>query len=179
MRIALSVVACAKLNLWCFKVLPTNGSASTKSLASLFLDGPVVHAAGVYLRLEGTAVTACPSHIGSCIFADGKPENAFAFSGEAKNKRYAHEIVLECHEAWKRLINGEAQTKDVKVENVTVEGSAAKTSAPPIPKDQALPDAPIDSSIDKRCVKAHLHPNMHIDFVACPYSFFISPHANF
>lgn len=39
---------------------------------------------------------------------DGKPENAFAFSGEAKNKRYATEIVHECHEAWRRLISGEA-----------------------------------------------------------------------
>jgi inorganic pyrophosphatase len=43
---------------------------------------------------------------------DGKPENAFAFSGEAKNRKYATEIIHECHEAWRRLITGEtpAQT---------------------------------------------------------------------
>jgi inorganic pyrophosphatase len=43
---------------------------------------------------------------------DGKPENTFAFSGEAKNKKYAMEIIHECHEAWRRLISGEtpAQT---------------------------------------------------------------------
>ena len=35
---------------------------------------------------------------------DGKPENGFAFSGEAKNKKYATEIIHECHEAWRRLV---------------------------------------------------------------------------
>jgi hypothetical protein len=42
---------------------------------------------------------------------DGKPENAFAFSGEAKNKKYATEIIHECHEAWRRLITGETPAK--------------------------------------------------------------------
>jgi len=42
---------------------------------------------------------------------DGKPENAFAFSGEAKNKKYATEIIHECHEAWRRLASGETPAK--------------------------------------------------------------------
>lgn len=42
---------------------------------------------------------------------DGKPENTFAFSGEAKNKKYATEIIHECHEAWRRLITGESPAK--------------------------------------------------------------------
>lgn len=42
---------------------------------------------------------------------DGKGENAFAFSGEAKNKKYATEIIHECHEAWRRLITGETPAK--------------------------------------------------------------------
>lgn len=42
---------------------------------------------------------------------DGKPENVFAFSGEAKSKKYAVEIIHECHEAWRRLISGEAPAK--------------------------------------------------------------------
>lgn len=29
-------------------------------------------------------------------------------SGEAKNKRYATEIIHECNEAWKKLIAGQA-----------------------------------------------------------------------
>jgi inorganic pyrophosphatase len=35
---------------------------------------------------------------------DGKPENQFAFSGEAKNKAYANEVIHETHDAWKKLI---------------------------------------------------------------------------
>lgn len=42
---------------------------------------------------------------------DGKPENQFAFSGEAKNKKYATEIIHECHEAWRRLISGQSPAK--------------------------------------------------------------------
>ena len=42
---------------------------------------------------------------------DGKPENQFAFSGEAKNKQYATEIIHECHEAWRKLITGESAAK--------------------------------------------------------------------
>jgi inorganic pyrophosphatase len=45
------------------------------------------------------------------VVADGKPENVFAFSGEAKNKKYATEIIHECHEAWRRLIMGESPAK--------------------------------------------------------------------
>ena len=42
---------------------------------------------------------------------DGKPENQFAFANEAKNKKYATEIVHECHEAWRRLISGQSPAK--------------------------------------------------------------------
>jgi len=43
---------------------------------------------------------------------DGKGENTFAFSGEAKNKKYATEIIHECHEAWRRLVvTGETPAK--------------------------------------------------------------------
>ena len=43
---------------------------------------------------------------------DGKPENQFAFSGEAKNKKYATEIIHECHEAWRKLaVTGESPAK--------------------------------------------------------------------
>ncbi|KAK4050160.1 Inorganic pyrophosphatase [Microbotryomycetes sp. JL201] len=82
-----------------------------------------------------------------------KPENQFAFSGEAKNRKYAFEIVHECHEAWKRLIKGETKS-DIKTENLTVEGSANKVSTADaayssIPADSRQPPAPIDPSINK------------------------------
>ena len=38
-------------------------------------------------------------------------QNVFAFSGEAKSKKYAVEIIHDCNEAWKRLVTGEAAAK--------------------------------------------------------------------
>jgi len=84
---------------------------------------------------------------------DGKPENQFAFSGEAKNKKYAIEIIHECHEHWKRLI-GNQTNSEIAIANLTVEGSAGKVSPndplyQALPGDSRKPPAPIDSSIDK------------------------------
>ncbi|XP_064458709.1 uncharacterized protein LOC135369032 isoform X2 [Ornithodoros turicata] len=35
---------------------------------------------------------------------DGKPENQFAFNGEAKNREFAEKIIAETHEHWKALV---------------------------------------------------------------------------
>ncbi|CAO3624869.1 unnamed protein product [Cunninghamella echinulata] len=85
---------------------------------------------------------------------DGKPENVFAFSGEAKNKKYATEVVLETNEAWKGLISGKSDKKDIQAVNVSVEDSPFKVSSDDevvasIPAADIQPPAPIDSSIDK------------------------------
>ncbi|KAI9334849.1 inorganic pyrophosphatase [Pilaira anomala] len=50
---------------------------------------------------------------------DGKPENAFAFDGECKDKEYALSVVAETHEAWKKLVYGKAQT-DLDIQNTCV-----------------------------------------------------------
>jgi len=87
---------------------------------------------------------------------DGKPENQFAFSGEAKNKKYALEIILETHEAWRRLINGQSDPGEISLANVSVQGSPRKVRGPDDPayktvppQDMRRPHAPIDGSIDK------------------------------
>ncbi|TDL28054.1 inorganic diphosphatase [Rickenella mellea] len=89
---------------------------------------------------------------------DGKPENAFAFSGEAKNKKYATEIIHECHEAWRRLNVGESPAKtpsyDISILNITAENSPGfvRRNDPvytSIPSDSREPPAPIDPSISK------------------------------
>ncbi|ORZ02488.1 inorganic pyrophosphatase [Syncephalastrum racemosum] len=85
---------------------------------------------------------------------DGKPENVFAFSGEAKNKKYATDIVLETHEAWKGLINGASDKKDIAVSNISVEESPYKiaeddASVAEVPAENVEAPAPIDPSIDK------------------------------
>uniref|UniRef100_A0A2C9JG12 Inorganic pyrophosphatase n=1 Tax=Biomphalaria glabrata TaxID=6526 RepID=A0A2C9JG12_BIOGL len=36
---------------------------------------------------------------------DGKPENKFAFDGEAKNRDYALKVIQETNEQWQKLIN--------------------------------------------------------------------------
>jgi len=38
---------------------------------------------------------------------DGKPENHFAFGGEAKNRAFAHEIIHSTHVEWRKLITGD------------------------------------------------------------------------
>ena len=35
---------------------------------------------------------------------DGKPENQFAFSGEAKNAEFAHKVIEETHAYWQALV---------------------------------------------------------------------------
>ncbi|KAG8825297.1 Inorganic pyrophosphatase [Serendipita sp. 401] len=90
---------------------------------------------------------------------DGKPENTFAFSGEAKNKKYATEIIHECHEAWRRLaVTGESPAKtntyDLSILNTTVENSLGLTSVDDpvyttLPRATRDPPRPIDPSISK------------------------------
>jgi len=85
---------------------------------------------------------------------DGKPENVFAFSGEAKSKKYAVEIIHETNEFWKKLVSGESAAKtasyDLSISNTTVEGSSGYTQdTSNIPADSRQPPAPIDSSIAK------------------------------
>ncbi|RIA95027.1 inorganic diphosphatase [Glomus cerebriforme] len=89
---------------------------------------------------------------------DGKPENQFAFSGEAKNKKYATEIIHETHESWRRLLIGQIPNKsdkyEVNIHNLSVEGSPGQITVNDplyknIPHDSRQPPAPIDPSIDK------------------------------
>ncbi|KAL1740317.1 inorganic pyrophosphatase, partial [Schizophyllum fasciatum] len=85
---------------------------------------------------------------------DGKGENTFAFSGEAKNKKYATEIIHECHEAWKRLVTGEAAAKDISIKNITISNSPGFISRDDpeytaLPADSRKPPAQIDPSVSK------------------------------
>ncbi|KAG1864713.1 inorganic pyrophosphatase [Suillus subalutaceus] len=89
---------------------------------------------------------------------DGKGENAFAFSGEAKNKKYATEIIHECNEAWRRLIAGDSPAKtptyEISVRNLSNSSSPSfVTRGDPtyanLPTDSRQPPAPIDPSISK------------------------------
>lgn len=89
---------------------------------------------------------------------DGKPENKFAFNGEAKNKAYAMKVIKETHGYWKNLITGAippaTDKYNIQVANLTVEGSPYKVTTDSdvyksIPAADNKPAAPLDASIDK------------------------------
>ncbi|KAF9974850.1 Inorganic pyrophosphatase [Actinomortierella ambigua] len=89
---------------------------------------------------------------------DGKAENKFAFNGKFMNRKYAHGIIQETHNAWKRLINGKVPPKtdvyDIQVVNLTVDKSPYKVTkkdkrVKAIPRHSPKPPVPIDPSFDK------------------------------
>ena len=59
---------------------------------------------------------------------DGKPENQFAFNGEAKSREFALRIVDEVHQHWENLIKREAPAGGIACSNVSVTGSPFKIS---------------------------------------------------
>ncbi|KAJ2374944.1 Inorganic pyrophosphatase, partial [Coemansia sp. RSA 2611] len=58
---------------------------------------------------------------------DGKPENQFAFGGEAKNRAYATEVVKETAEAWAGLISGKSDSSKIATANALL-GNASSIS---------------------------------------------------
>lgn len=54
---------------------------------------------------------------------DGKALNVFAFRERVQPKEYAFEIIEECHESWKKLIQGKVQNKKIDCVNTTLKES--------------------------------------------------------
>lgn len=42
---------------------------------------------------------------------DGKPPNVFGLDEKFMNKKYANDVIQECHEAWAELVSGEKERK--------------------------------------------------------------------
>ncbi|XP_002733172.1 uncharacterized protein LOC100367353 [Saccoglossus kowalevskii] len=85
---------------------------------------------------------------------DGKPENQFAFDGEAKDKEFALQIVNQTHEQWKNLVSKKTEKGGLACENISVAGSPFITSGEDAQSavDQSAPPAeaePISSEVDK------------------------------
>lgn len=84
---------------------------------------------------------------------DGKPENKFAWNGEARNKAQAMKIIKECQAAWQKLIKQEIPNKsdkyDISCTNSTVDGPYKNVDAAgAIPAHQDVAPAPLDSSVN-------------------------------
>ncbi|KAJ2756157.1 Inorganic pyrophosphatase [Coemansia aciculifera] len=60
---------------------------------------------------------------------DGKPENQFAFGGEAKNRAYATEIVKETAEAWAGLISGKSDNSKIAIANTLLNNASSISEA--------------------------------------------------
>jgi len=45
---------------------------------------------------------------------DGKPENQFAFNGEAKPREFALHIIDEVHQHWQTLIKQEGSSNEIE-----------------------------------------------------------------
>lgn len=67
---------------------------------------------------------------------DGKPANAFAFNGEAKDRPFAEKVIEETNHFWKELV---ASTGEHEIErgNVTLESSPNKITDPNLLLDAA------------------------------------------
>ncbi|XP_012139941.1 inorganic pyrophosphatase Nurf-38 isoform X1 [Megachile rotundata] len=93
---------------------------------------------------------------------DGKPENQFAFNGEAKSRDFALRIVEEVHQHWQNLIKREAPAGGIACTNVTVAGSPFKITAEAA--EEILEKAPepsepqaVDPIVDKTYFISTLH----------------------
>jgi inorganic pyrophosphatase len=86
---------------------------------------------------------------------DGKPANEFAFGGEVKDRAFALQVIQATHQSWRQLVSGAIPAKseayDVSVANRCLDGSPGRVSdaTPMPPKGAALPDAPLDASVDQ------------------------------
>jgi len=86
---------------------------------------------------------------------DGKPENTFAFGGDAKNKEFAMSIIAETHTFWQKLVAGEIPAGKVSLKNTTQEASgdnkvdAAATAAIVSAAPAACADAVLPDDVDK------------------------------
>lgn len=59
----------------------------------------------------------------------GKPANEFAFNGEAKNRKFATDIIMKTHGEWKDLVLNKKENEfKMQVDNVTVAESPYKIS---------------------------------------------------
>jgi len=83
----------------------------------------------------------------------GKPENTFAFNGEAKSRDFALQILQETHEQWLHLTAGEAPAK-LNLTNTTLESSHYRVgqddAAAIVAKaPQYAPPSGLDASVHK------------------------------
>lgn len=58
----------------------------------------------------------------------GKPPNEFAFGGEAKDKKFALEVIKQGNEHWKQVLKKKAEDSPLSLVNTTITSSATMVS---------------------------------------------------
>ncbi|CAB3372717.1 Hypothetical predicted protein [Cloeon dipterum] len=71
---------------------------------------------------------------------DGKPENKFAFNGEAKNREFATHVIEDVHKFWQSLHSKEADAGGISLSNTTVESSTFKMDL--VAAEKVINDSP-------------------------------------
>ncbi|XP_045116633.1 inorganic pyrophosphatase-like isoform X1 [Portunus trituberculatus] len=84
---------------------------------------------------------------------DGKPENQFAFNGEAKDREFAHKVIMETHESWQHLVEGKSDAGGLSTSCVTLPNAHSKLSVVEAEEvvgssPEAGPGQPIDPKVD-------------------------------
>jgi inorganic pyrophosphatase len=92
---------------------------------------------------------------------DGKPENKFAFNGDALEKAHALKIIDETNQAWKELVTKPDTEHGIKVTNVTVPGTVHHVThdsevIKSLPVASPLPAAAIDASVEDIFYVSHI-----------------------
>ncbi|KAG8226735.1 hypothetical protein J437_LFUL004386 [Ladona fulva] len=85
---------------------------------------------------------------------DGKPENQFAFNGEAKGRSFAINVIEEVNRHWQSLVKNESEGNEISCANVSVDDSPFKISLEDaeetFSKSPPLGEAePVDPIVDK------------------------------
>ncbi|XP_067010871.1 inorganic pyrophosphatase isoform X2 [Anabrus simplex] len=85
---------------------------------------------------------------------DGKPENQFAFNGEAKNREFALHVIEEVHKYWQSLVKKEAEAGGISCANVTNVESPFKIDQKDaediiLKSPQPEPAQPVEPIVDK------------------------------
>ncbi|KAJ1948194.1 Inorganic pyrophosphatase, partial [Linderina pennispora] len=81
---------------------------------------------------------------------DGKPENQFAFGGEAKNRAYATEVVKETADAWNDLVTGKTSPGDITLQNASLGNSATIENTNAVAAGGvSVPHPEVDQSLHK------------------------------
>lgn len=84
------------------------------------------------------------------FYPPGKPENQFAFDGEAKNKDFALNIIKECGQQWQKMMAGDNDPEGVSRICTELDTKSKIADASEFVSQAPVgADAAIDSSVDK------------------------------